>query len=326
MASSRRSPINLVLGAANIGDATADPMVRFDTPDEVSGFLNTFVKRGYSHIDTSRIYSAHAPGTSESRIGAVIGKEYAIDTKVNSLQDGGHSVANIASDIDASLEALRVDHIHTEYLHIPDRKTDFKEACEAMDLAYKTGKIKQWGICNHTAEEVETFLKICEKNGYVKPRVYQGQYNPIVRGGEKELLPFLRQHGMAFYAYSPAGAGFFAGNHKKIQAGGRFDQSLFLGGLYSSFYLKPSIMEVTDKALELASQHGIGGHAAALRWTAYHSVLDKAYGDSILIGASSVEQLETNIDAIEAGPLPDEVACALEAIYGEIDDEISYHM
>ncbi|KAJ4248768.1 hypothetical protein NW762_012606 [Fusarium torreyae] len=283
-------------------------MVRFDTPDEVNSFLSTFAKRGYFHIDTSRIYSAHAPGSSESRIGAVIKKEYVVDTKVNSLQKGGHSKANIVSDIDASLVALRVDYIHTMYLHIPDRLTHFKEACEAMNVAYEEGKIRQWGICNHTAKEVETFLNICEENGFVKPSVYQGQYNPIVRGGEKELLPMLRQHGIAFYAYSPAGAGFFAGNHKKIQAGGRFDQS------------------ATDKALSLASQHGIDGHAAALRWTAYHSALDKAYSDSILVGASSVEQLEMNIDAIEAGPLPHEVASALGAVYGEISDEVSYHM
>ncbi|KAF4451243.1 hypothetical protein F53441_5745 [Fusarium austroafricanum] len=233
MAPSKQSSINIVLGAANIGDSSADPMARFDTAEE---------------------------------------------------------------------------------------------ACEAMDRAHREGKIKHWGICNYTAPEVESMVNICEENNFIKPSVYHAQYNPIVRGGEKDLFPLLRRHGIAFIAYSPAGAGFFAGNHKKVQPGGRFDQSLFLGGRYSSFYLKKSIMEVTERALDIASQHDISGHTPALRWTAHHSALNMELGDAILIGASSIRQMESNIDAIGASPLPDEVVIALEAIYGEIGDKVSYYM
>ena len=85
-------------------------------------------------------------------------------------------------------------------------------------------------------------------------------------------------------------------------------------------------MAATDKALDIASGHGISGHAAALRWTAYHSQLNKTHGDAIIIGASSPEQLESNIDMIEQGVLPDDVVAALEAVYKEIGDEVSYHM
>lgn len=101
---------------------------------------------------------------------------------------------------------------------------------------------------------------------------------------------------------------------------------LFLGGLYSKFYLKPSIIEATDKALAVASQHGIGGHAAALRWTVHHSALKKDQGDSVLLGASSPEQLESNIDMVEEGPLPADVVAALEAVYDAVGDEVPYHM
>lgn len=87
------------------------------------------------------------------------------------------------------------------YLHTPDRTTGFEEACEAMNEAYKAGQIKKFGISNHSPEEVEQFVKISEEKGYLKPTVYQGQYNPIVRGGEKELFPILRKHNIAFYAY-----------------------------------------------------------------------------------------------------------------------------
>ncbi|KAM6506007.1 hypothetical protein FSOLCH5_014186 [Fusarium solani] len=327
MASTGESTIKLVLGTANVGDTSIDPMARFNTPDEVNGFINAFAARGYHQLDNARAYSPHAPGSSEPRLGAVAaGDRFVIDTKVNSLQPGTHSKANILKEIDESLEALKIKQINIEYLHMPDRATKFEEPCEAMDQAHREGKIKQWGLSNYRAEEVQAILKICEERGFAKPTVYQGQYNLIVRGGEKELFPILRKNGIAFYAYSPAAAGFFAGNHKKVKAGGRYDKALILGGIYSQFYLKPSIMAATEKALEIASGHGISGHAAALRWTAYHSQLNKAHGDAIIIGASSPEQLESNIDMIEQGALPDDVVAALEAVYEEIGDQVSYHM
>ncbi|OHW95147.1 aflatoxin b1 aldehyde reductase member 2 [Colletotrichum incanum] len=323
MATIGKSSLNLVLG---IGDTGADPMARFGTSEEVNGFLDTFIKRGYNHLDTARMYSPQAPGTSEPRLGAVAaGERFTIDTKVMSAEPGSHTKEKILKEIDVSLEALGVKQINTEYLHAPDRATPFEEACEAMNQAVNEGKIKTWGISNYTAEEVQRFIDICREHGFVKPSVYQGQYNPIVRGGEKKLFPILRENGMSFYAFSPAAAGFFAGNHKNAKAGGRYDQSLPAGGLYAAFYMKPSIMAATEKALDIASKHGIGGHAAALRWTVHHGILRREHGDSVIIGASSPQQLDSNIDMIEQGPLPDDVVAALETLYEEVGQEAPYH-
>lgn len=189
--------------------------------------LTSFASHGYDTIDTSRMY-----GDSESRLGAIGASEnFIIDTKVMSMQPGIHSKDNILKEIDASLEALKVKQLNLEYLHVPDRDTPFEEPCEAMDIAHKAGKIKSWGLSNYTAEEVQQICDICEKNGWVKPSVYQGQYNPAVRGGEKTLFPVLRKYGIKFYAFSPASGGFFAGNHKKPAAGGRFDPSVSLSAI-----------------------------------------------------------------------------------------------
>jgi aflatoxin B1 aldehyde reductase len=99
--------------------------------------------------------------------------------------------------------------------------------------------------------------------------------------------------------------------------------------MYAGWYLKRSILKTVDEAVEIASKHGIGGHAASLRWTAYHGAISKAHGDSLVIGVSRIDQLHSNIDAIEAGPLPDEVAKAFDAIYKvTVDGEevIPYHL
>lgn len=202
-------------------------MARFDSLDEVNGFLEPFLRRGYTHLDTARNYSPHAPGSSETRLGGVAaGDRMIIDSKVMSAEPGCHTKEKVLSEINESLKALKIKQIHTEYLHVPDRATPFEEACEAMDQAHREGKIKQWGLSNYTVEEVKRFVDICEERGFVKPKVFQGPYNPIVRSNEKALFPYLRQQGIAFYAYSPAAGGFFAGNYKKATPGGRFDQSV----------------------------------------------------------------------------------------------------
>ncbi|KAI3554639.1 aflatoxin B1 aldehyde reductase member 2 [Colletotrichum abscissum] len=349
MSSASNQPVNLVLGVANVGDSSADPMARYDTPDQVNAFLDVFARRGYKQLDTSRMYSPQAPTSSEPRLGAAnAGERFTIDTKVTSRSPGCHTKDKILKEIDESLKALKIKQINIEYLHVPDRTTPFEEACETMNQAIGEGKIKKWGISNYSAAEVQRFVDICQERGLVKPSVYQGHYNPLVRGGENDLFPVLRKNGIAFYGYSPAAAGFFAGNHKMVKAGGRYDTSVRLfyscllkyerltkcsvtskipvGSIYAKFYVKESIMTATEKAIDVASKHGIGGHAAALRWTVYHSILSKEYEDSVIIGASSPEQLETNLDMIEQGPLPEDVVSALEELHEQIVDKIPYHM
>src|SRR5579859_3389464 len=87
------------------------------------------------------------------------------------------------------------------YLHAPDRTTPFAETMEAIDKEYRAGKFEEFGLSNFNAAEVEECVKICRKNGYVIPTVYQGHYNAITRGAEKGLFPVLRKHGMRFYAF-----------------------------------------------------------------------------------------------------------------------------
>lgn len=100
----------------------------------------------------------------------------------------------------------------------------------------------------------------------------------------------------------------------------------FLGAIYSALYLKPAIEAATENALSIAAKHDISGHAAALRWTVNHGVLDAKYGDSIIIGASTIAQLTSNLDIVEQAPLPEDVVEAVNALYNEVGDaEIPYH-
>ena len=226
--------------------------MRYDTPEEVKAYLDAFYEQGGRQIDTARNYSPHAPGSCEARLGTIqVGNRFSVDTKVVSFTPGSHTRAKILESVDTSLNLLKMSTVNVEYLHVPDRTTPFEETVKAMDEAYKAGKFQHFGLSNFTAEEVEKVLKICEEKGFVKPSVYQGQYNPVVRSGEKELFPLLRKHRIAFYAWrsalssftsvftltcviSPAAAGIFAGNHKHIKPGDRFDSSVSLSRQYQA--------------------------------------------------------------------------------------------
>lgn len=91
-----------------------------------------------------------------------------------------------------------------------------------------------------------------------------------------------------------------------------------MGQVYRTLYGDPAVQDAVASAGEATKRHGIDGHAAALRWAAFHSALDGSYGDGVIFGVSKVEQVHKSLDALEAGPLPDEVADAFSAIYATL--------
>jgi aflatoxin B1 aldehyde reductase len=87
-----------------------------------------------------------------------------------------------------------------------------------------------------------------------------------------------------------------------------------LGQVYQQIYFDPSVLELAHKVALAAEHMGIDGHAVALRWTVYHSALSTENGDAVVLGASSVEQMQKNLDAIDAGPLPEELLRLVEDV------------
>jgi aflatoxin B1 aldehyde reductase len=159
--------------------------------------LDAFHNRGYRHIDTASNYDG-----SEKRLGqAGAASRFIIHSKVRGRGPGDLEPSKIDLSIRQSLDALKTSAVETMFLHVPDRQTPFEDTAKAMNEDFQQGKFKKFGLSNYTAAEVQKFIDICEEKGYIKPSVYQGHYNAIVRGGEKELFPLLRKHNIAFSAY-----------------------------------------------------------------------------------------------------------------------------
>lgn len=164
--------------------------------------MDAFHGRGYTHLDTARDYSPDDQGASESRLGrANAASRFTIHTKVHSADPGDHQPAKLELSISQSLQDLKTPSVETMFLHFPDRHTPFEDTAKAMNDALQQGKFKNFGLSNYSAAEVQMFLTICEERGYAKPSVYEGHYNAIARGCEKDLFSLLRKHNMAFYGY-----------------------------------------------------------------------------------------------------------------------------
>ncbi|KAI0415551.1 Aldo/keto reductase [Xylaria grammica] len=321
---SLKAPVKIILGTHTVGDKTSSPgIVHWDEQKDVKTLLDTFYDRGHRYIDTGSNYPH-----SEERLGQVgAASRFTIVTKVRDLTPGSHEPVKIASSIKQSLEDLKTSTVDTLMLHIPDRKTPFEDTARAINEAFQKGQFKNFGLSNYTAAEVQKFLNICEDNGYVKPSVYEGHYNAIIRGGEKELFPLLRKHNIQFYAYSPAAGGLFSGSAGASTTSKRWDSENIIGKNYNGIYGQPLIQASIAPILAAAEKHGISGHAAALRWTAFHSILDGSYGDGIIFTVSKMEQLHKTLDAIDAGPLPADVADAFSALYSTTEGpSLPYHL
>ncbi|KAK3642205.1 hypothetical protein LTR56_001184 [Elasticomyces elasticus] len=296
--------VKLVLGTHLLGTAIL-------AGDTATTFLETFHKFGHTEVDSAWRYPSERFGESE-RVLSRAGPGVQISTKLTPPFDR----ASITAGIDSSLERLNGKKIETLYLHLPDRDTSMSETLEAVDAAFQAGKFKRFGVSNFNPEELKQMIEICESKDFVRPTVYQGQYNLLARKGEEELFPLLRKHGIAFYAYSPAAGGMMTG--KVSREAGKGEGRWSDASPYGAAYRQDKIFAASKAIRDEAAVHGITGHAAALRWCVYHSILDERSGDAVIVGASSITQLEDNSKITEEGRLPAALVKVIEDMWPSI--------
>lgn len=88
--------------------------------------------------------------------------------------------------------------------------------------------------------------------------------------------------------------------------------------IWQSIFEKPEMRSAFERIQKYEETAGISGHAVALRWVLHHSILSKEYGDAMVIGARTVEQLKSTMAICEAGPLPKDIVGTINDIWGEI--------
>lgn len=92
-----------------------------------------------------------------------------------------------------------------------------------------------------------------------------------------------------------------------------------IGKFWSDAYLRPEILSAAGKGQAAAEKHGLSGHAVALRWVLHHSALSRGRGDGMIVGARTLEQLKDNLDACDAGPLPQDLFDVVDDIWPDVE-------
>lgn len=197
-----------------------------------------------------------------------------------------------------------------------DRATPFANTLEALDKLHKAGKFVRLGLSNFTAFEVAEIVLTCKYNGWVRPSIYQGMYNCITRSLDAELIPACRRYGLDIVCYNPIAGGLFSGKIKSkdmTPTEGRFSDTAKSGKMYRGRYFRDSTFKALQVIEDAVEKEGLSMIETALRWTVHHSKLKVTDGnDGIIIGVSSIEQLQDNLDHLEKGPLPENVVKALD--------------
>lgn len=101
----------------------------------------------------------------------------------------------------------------------------------------------------------------------------------------------------------------------------------YRGENYRRRYWKEAYFDALDAVRSVAKKLGMTTAEAALRWVSHHSLMKRAHGGAIIIGASSAAQLEENLTNLEKGPLPDEMVQAFDEAWGIVKGSCSpyYH-
>jgi aryl-alcohol dehydrogenase-like predicted oxidoreductase len=303
----------LVLGTMTFG-AQADL-------DTARAMLDACAEAGITAVDTANVY---AGGASESIVGQLVkGRRdaFTLATKVGipgaeSGADAPLSPAAIRRCAEASLRRLGTDYVDLYYLHQPDRGTPVADTLAAVDELVRAGKVLRVGVSNYAAWQLADLDACAAASGLVRPAVSQVLYNVVSRRAEQEYAEFAAVHGLSTIAYNPLAGGLLTGKHAARQAPageGRFGASA-LGPQYRDRYWNDPMFAAVGALSEIARAAGLTLVELAYRW-----LRAQPLADAVLLGASSLSQLEANIAAAAGPDLEPDVTAACEEVWRGLD-------
>ncbi|MCB8890562.1 NADP(H)-dependent aldo-keto reductase [Vreelandella malpeensis] len=305
--------------------------------------LDRAVAFGINFIDTAEMYpvppKAETQGLTETYVGSWLKARGARDDVILATKAVGPGIEHIRGGarmnrehihqaIDASLERLQTDYIDLYQLHWPERKTNFfgqlgytatddhdatplKETLEALKALVDAGKIRAIGLSNETPWGVMRMLQLAETFDLPRVASVQNPYNLLNRSFEVGLAEIAHREDVGLLAYSPLAFGVLSGKYLNgaQPAKGRLT-------LYERFkrYTSPQAEEATQAYVALAREHGLDPAQMALAF-----VNSRSFLTSNIIGATTMEQLESNLES-EALKLGDEVLEGIEAIHRRLSN------
>ncbi len=294
---------DLKVSQVSIGTMPFGPQTDERTAQQM---IDRCLDAGINFFDTANVYNK---GQAETILGkALAGRrpKVVLATKVRGKMgegpdDIGLSRGAIHKAIEASLRRLQTDYVDLYYLHQPDYAVPIEETLAAMDELVRVGKVRYPAVSNYAAWQVCEIHWISERKGFRAPYASQPMYNLLARGIEEEYLPFCKKFGIAVLPYNPLAGGLLTGKHaleRGPHAGTRFDGNQ----MYLDRYWHEDYFAAVEELKGIAQQASKTLVELSLQW-----LLSQPQVDSVILGASSLEQLNENLKACEGGALDESV-------------------
>lgn len=304
--------------------------------EKVDQIVELMRKYGIKSMDTARAY-----GDSEKSIGMrKLASEFNVDTKADTaiFPGSGRKVAQFAKESLENLQTEKVTsarqiipgissaantlQVRTYFFHGPDETVPFSEQLEVVNNLYREGRFEKFGLSNFSLEQVLEIHSVAEEKGYIVPSVYQSNYSAAVRTNEEDLFPTLRKLGYSIQAYSPMATGLLVKTPADIAAGkGSYNPDEFSGKILRPMFNKPSYMKMLEEFGKLSEESGISRTGLAYRWVRHHSILKPEFGDEMIIGGTTAEQVANSLKELEGGPLEPWVADRISQLWEIIKDD-----
>lgn len=259
--------------------------------------------RGITHFDLANNYGP-PPGEAERNFGKIFHKdlkqyrdEMIISSKAGYLMWPGPygewgSRKYLIASLDQSLQRMGLEYVDIFYSHRPDPATPMEETMMALDQIVRSGKALYAGISSYDAGQTSRACAILKELG-TPCLIHQPKYSMFVRWVENGLLDVLEEEGVGCIAFSPLAQGLLTDKYiKSIPASSRVGRGLTNGAI-SQQDVSPEVLNRVRKLDGIAQQRGQSLAQMALAWL----LKDKRI-TSVLIGASSVQQLDNNIDML----------------------------
>jgi L-glyceraldehyde 3-phosphate reductase len=272
---------------------------------------------GVTHFDLANNYGP-PPGSAEENFGRLLGEdlgpyrdELVISTKAGYLMWPGPygewgSRKYLLSSLDQSLRRMKLDRVDIFYSHRPDPDTPLEETMGALDSAVRQGKAIYAGISNYTAEQTRRACDLLVQLG-TPCLIHQPRYSMFDRWVEDGLLDVLAERGIGCIPFSPLAQGLLTDRYLKgIPADSRAANP---HGFLQKEQVTAELVAKSQQLNKLAHERGQTLAQMALAW-----LLHKPQITTVLIGASSVAQLEQNLGCLKNQNFSKEELAAIEVI------------
>ena len=274
--------------------------------------------RGITHFDLANNYGPE-PGSAEENFGRILKKDFTgwlrdeliISTKAGYTMwpgpYGDHgSRKYLLSSLDQSLKRMQLDYVDIFYSHRPDPETPIEETMMALDTAVRSGKALYVGISSYSAAQTKIAVNTLKQLG-TPCLIHQPKYSMFERWVEDGLLDVLEEQGIGCIPFSPLAQGMLTNRYlkgiPKTSRASRPESSLKLSAITDERLIQISSLN------EIAKQRDQSLAQMAIAWL----MKDKRV-TSVLIGASSVKQLDDNIDSLKNTQFNGEELAAIERI------------